>query len=57
MNVTEFNRHVLLGHEYWGQNVNFPVSDWQREVAQGDTRLGYWDWVVDQSGIAENVTP
>lgn len=23
----------------------FPISDWQYEVANGDTRLGYADWL------------
>lgn len=25
-----------------------PVADWQYEVANGDTRLGYADWVAHQ---------
>jgi len=29
----------------WGEHPDYPVSDWQYEVANGDTRLGYWDWV------------
>jgi len=28
-----------------GDNPDFPLSDWQQEVAQGDTKLGYQDWV------------
>ncbi len=27
------------------ENSDFPFSDWQYEVANGDTRLGYADWL------------
>ena len=27
------------------EDARFPVSDWQLEVANGETRLGYGDWV------------
>jgi hypothetical protein len=30
----------------WSQHPRFPVSDWQYEVTNDTTRLGYWDWVV-----------
>ena len=33
---------------YWGKHPRFPVSDWQTEVAEDDTRLGYWEWVEIQ---------
>ncbi len=29
----------------WGEDAKYPVSDWQLEVANNNTRLGYWDWV------------
>lgn len=29
----------------WGEHPDWPVSDWQSEVASDDTRLGYWEWV------------
>ena len=29
----------------WGVHPDFPVSDWRYEVANDDTRLGYWEWV------------
>lgn len=32
----------------WGAHPDHPVEDWQYEVANGDTRLGYWDWVAAQ---------
>ena len=34
------------GLDYWkDQDFDFPISDWQYEVANGETRLGYWEWV------------
>lgn len=30
----------------WSEHPHNPVRDWQYEAANGDTRLGYWDWVV-----------
>lgn len=29
----------------WGEDKDFPIEDWQYDVANGDTRLGYWNWV------------
>ena len=31
----------------WGEHPDHPVTDWQYEVANGDTRQGYWDWVEE----------
>jgi hypothetical protein len=30
----------------WGEHPNWPRADWQREVANGDTQRGYWDYVA-----------
>lgn len=30
----------------WGQHPRQTAKNWQYEVANGDTRLGYWDWVI-----------
>ncbi len=29
-------------------HLGFPKEDWQREVSEGDTLLGYWMWVLHQ---------
>lgn len=34
---------------HWGAHADYPVEDWQYEVANGDTRLGYWDWVTNKT--------
>jgi hypothetical protein len=30
----------------WDSLDDYPIDDWQREVAEGNTRLGYIDWVL-----------
>ena len=30
----------------WGSHPNLPVADWQYQVANDGTRLGYWEWVL-----------
>lgn len=30
----------------WGDHSRHPHSDWQHEVAENNTRLGYWEWVA-----------
>lgn len=32
----------------WGQHPHYGRADWQYEVSNGDTHLGYWEWVVHQ---------
>ena len=52
--VEETMRHAAEGlagqlrenHGHWGHDSNLPVSDWQKEVTKGETRLGYWEWVA-----------
>ena len=36
---------------HWTDNPAFPVVDWQAEVANGDTRLGYAEWVENQRAL------
>ena len=44
------------GFEYWGNgHPEFPVEDWKTEVNNGDTRLGYWEWVKHQTGECESL--
>jgi len=34
--------------DYWGDDDEHPVRDWQYEVENGSTREGYHDWVKAQ---------
>jgi hypothetical protein len=36
-----------------GQDERHPRSDWQTEVGNGDTSLGYWEWLLQQYEIEE----
>lgn len=33
--------------EPWADIPDFPVADWKAEVAGGETRMGYLDWVAN----------
>lgn len=33
-------------HDKWPEHPKYPEKDWQFEVSNGDTRQGYWAWVV-----------
>lgn len=37
----------------WDADPEYPVADWQFEVANDDTRLGYREWVENQKLINE----
>lgn len=39
---------VAEKYGYWNGHPEHPVSDWQYLVANNDTRLGYWEWVIGQ---------
>ena len=41
----------MLNH--WDENPDYPVANWKLEVANDETRLGYWDWVEDRQETAE----
>lgn len=47
--------HEVFGDnaDFWGQAPDYPLEDWQYEVANDDTRLGYWDWVLCQKEQAD----
>lgn len=42
-----------MGVDYWAESEDkrFPIADWQREVAEGETRHGYHDWIKHRRGI------
>lgn len=33
---------------YWNEHPRFPLSTWQEEVSNDDTRRSYWAWCVVQ---------
>jgi hypothetical protein len=32
--------------DVWSENPKYPRSDWKHEVAEDNTNLGYWEWVL-----------
>ncbi len=41
------DRFRRLGdHEVRGEHRDHPAGDWEFEVGNSETRLGYWDWVL-----------
>ena len=38
----------------WGQHYLHNRAEWKHEVANGDTNLGYWDWVEHQKVIMKH---
>lgn len=48
LNQMSLINNVERSHWYGQPGDYFPVEDWQADVANGDTRLGYEDWVIHQ---------
>ena len=36
---------VDTGGDLWGEHPQYGKEDWQYEAMNGDTVLGYWEWV------------
>jgi hypothetical protein len=43
---------VIVSH-HWDSHTELPVEDWQTEVANGDTRQSYQEWVASKVNGAE----
>lgn len=37
------------GDNAWGECAQYPKSDWEYEVEEGNTTASYWDWVVSSA--------
>ena len=35
-----------VAENVWDEDAAYPRSDWQAEAGDGDTNLGYWQWVA-----------
>jgi len=49
-------RNTTAKIPHWEDDPDFPAEDWKYEVANGDTRLGYGEWVEHQRD-AKRVMP
>lgn len=36
----------------WANHPDHPLQDWQYQVTNGDTRMGYWEWVLSEENLA-----
>lgn len=45
---------TALPDDHWASDPDYPVGDWQFEVSNDDTRLGYWDWVANKRDLADD---
>ena len=41
-------KKLIEKYGYWGTHPDKHLEDWQNEVANDYTRLGYWEWVSDE---------
>lgn len=37
------------GGDVWGRCSDYARADWEYEVSNGDSILGYWEWVIHQA--------
>ena len=42
------------GGSVWDQHPTYLREDWAQEAHNGDTIIGYWDWVISQIEQAED---
>ncbi len=46
--LTETHKPTAAKIPHWEDDPDFASEDWRYEVANGDTRLGYREWVAQQ---------
>lgn len=44
---------IQCGDDFWAECSQFPRANWRREVENGDTVAGYWDWIVSEAEAKE----
>lgn len=44
----EFVKALVIMYGPWGEHSKYSIPHWREWVSNGDTRLGYWDWVAAQ---------
>lgn len=46
--VTPTAEQLRKQYGTWGEHPKYPLADRQYEVANGDTFIGYWEWVEER---------
>jgi hypothetical protein len=31
--------------DYWGEDPDYTIKNWVADIQDGNTRMGYWEWV------------
>lgn len=44
---------MQCGGDQWRSCSQYPREEWQLEAENGDTNLGYWEWVIHQAEADE----
>lgn len=39
---------LINKYGFWNDHPRYPASDWKYEVQNNDTRIGYWEWVLQR---------
>jgi hypothetical protein len=39
---------LIAEHGYWDEHPEYGLEDWEYDVVNGHTRLGYWPWVTSK---------
>lgn len=50
-----YQREEFEGLDYWDQHPTYNRAMWALEVSRNSTLMGYWDWVLEQIKIDENL--
>jgi hypothetical protein len=50
-NKTKTDDQGRTPDDYWYEDPDYPVSDWQYAVATDDTRLGYKAWIEHEKEL------
>ena len=48
---------LIRAYGPWAEHPDYPLIDWKAEVANDDTRLGYWAWVASRADQARASPP
>lgn len=45
--ISTVDAHEVQAKDFdvWGEDPECPLRDWQYEIGNNETRLGYWEWV------------
>jgi hypothetical protein len=55
MTKEDWLRLLRGNYDYWGEHEDYTLAAWRYEVANNDTREGYWEWVAGQLMSADDL--